>query len=72
MSNDVDKNYKHISPVKEVAKLHWFSERLLREVLNEFYTRYFDIGGPRIEIQIDRYLDDMFGRQPEVTKGGND
>ena len=60
------------SPMKELAKLHWFGERLLREVLNEFYTRYYDTGGPRIEVQIDRYLDDMFGRQSDVKQGGND
>lgn len=71
MSNDVDKNYKCISPMKELAKLHWFSERLLREVLNEFYTRYYDTGGPSIEIQVEKYLDDMFDRQPNVKKGVN-
>lgn len=64
-------NYKHISPIKELAKLHWFSERLLREVLNEFYTMYYDTGGPRLEVQIERYLDDVFDRKTEVKQGEN-
>lgn len=61
-------NKKEISPIKELAKLHWFSERLVREVLLEFYIRYYDTGGPRIEIQVEKYLDDMFDRKPEVIK----
>ena len=65
-----NQKHKHISPIKELAKLHWFSERLLREVLNEFYTSYYDTGGSRIEVQIERYLDDVFDRKTEVKQGG--